>query len=237
MGSGGWRSASDGFDVEPTADVFGYEVDGVLHLYLRGVEGEIVGGGVAPAFVGIEIVESGPEFVDLAGFGFGFLSRFAVTAGDYAGHAVGHVGMHENVDGAGMVAEYVIGCASNYHAWLTVCQHFDELALLIVDRLIADGVVAIAQHRWVDSEIEREHAVDERRGFLVGVDEQLGVHSGVAGGFDKQLLVIEFDAESGSYESAEFPASAAELPSDCYNIVFHAINLCCDSFCLILLFN
>ena len=180
---------------EFAAGVVDDEVGYVFEGEGGGVDAEVVAAGVAPALVGVEVVEVGAELVAFAGEGYGFVFVCRLDACHYAACAVGVGGVHEDVDHVGAVAQDVVSATAHYDAWLGVGQLVYEVALSLV--YAVGCVYAVAQPRhWVEAHREGDDGAHDARGAFVVFLEVLEVVSGLAGGFDQKLFVVEPDAEA-----------------------------------------
>ena len=120
------------------------ELGGSFNAQEAGVETQVVAVGVAPKFVGVEVVVLGAEFVDLVAALLGGLLCVAVAAPDDACHAVTDGGVQEHAVDRTIVAQDVVGGSSHNDAGLAVHQILHDLALGLVDTVVA--------HRYVSQE-------------------------------------------------------------------------------------
>ena len=97
------------------------------------VESEVVGGGIAPAAVGVEVVVVGAEFVGALGQAACGGGVFCVEARDDSADTFVHRGVHEYADHVGEVAQHIVGASSHYDTWALVGDMADEIALGAVD--------------------------------------------------------------------------------------------------------
>lgn len=114
-------------------DVVGYDACDIVGGEQRCVEAEVVGRGVAPALVGVEVVVACTQTVGALAEFVGFFARVDVAACDNTVDAAFGGSMHEQVDGERVVAKHVVGGASDDDAWACGGEAPDHVGLGLVD--------------------------------------------------------------------------------------------------------
>ena len=107
-----------------------------LDAQQTGVQAQVVTLGVAPQFVGVEVVVLGAQFVGLVGTFLGRLAGVTVAALHDAPDAVIDGGVQEHADDGAVVTQHIVGCAANDHTGFAVYQVFHHLALGLVDVVV-----------------------------------------------------------------------------------------------------
>ena len=120
--------------------------------------------------------------------------------------------MYENVYYVRAVTEDVVGASAYDDAWFGVGEFVYEVALCLVYAVGGVYVVSQPRHR-VEAHGERYNCSYDTRSALVVLLKVLEVVACFLGGFYEEFFVVETDAESFGYESAEGAASAAECAS------------------------
>lgn len=130
------------FEVEAgktEGDIFGHDAGDIVGREQGGVEAEVVGCGVAPAFVGVKVVVVGAEFVGALAQLFGFGAGVDIGAAHDAVDAVFGRGVHEDVDHRGVVAQDIVGRAPHDDARTVGGKPADNVALRLIDGVARNG--------------------------------------------------------------------------------------------------
>ena len=132
---------------------------------------------MAPAFVGVEVVAVGAEFVGLLGEGLGLFGGDAVGSLEDALDADVDGGVDEDVDDIVDVAQDVVGTASDDDTGSAVGELVDEVALGLVDAVGAYRGRAGVVGQGIVAEVKLEEPRDERRHALVVFLEVFGAEA------------------------------------------------------------
>lgn len=191
-------------------DVVDYEVGEFVEGHCRGVDAQVVACGVAPAFVGVKVIEVGAKFVCAFGQCAGLVEGFGVmSAYDALGTFV-EWGVDEDVDDIFYIAEHVVGTAPNDYARLTIGKVVDKVALCLIHAVgVAAGRVTDPRH-GVKSHREWNDAAHYARHTFVALFEVFDIVAGFFSGLYQQHFVVEGYAEAFGYHTAQGAAAAAE---------------------------
>lgn len=209
---------------EAFVKVFDDDVGDVLEAHHGRVEAEVVACRVAPALVGVEIVEIGAEFVGLLAVGTALLecAPLRVALEDAAG-AVVRVGVDKDVDQVGQVAQHIVGRAAHDYARLVGGNAVHEVALRLVQCVVVRAGGVVEPGYGAQTHVYREQAREKLRAPLVLLLEELGREAAVARRLHQQLAVIESDAEPVGQDAPQQPSAAAHLPPDSNDIFVRKI--------------
>lgn len=142
-------------------DVVGEKVDELVHGHQRSVDSEIVAGGGAPGAVGVEVIVIGSQTVDFGGMRPGLVGRIEVATAHYPAHTLFDRGMYKYAYKVRMVAKHVVGRASHYHTRGLAAERTYEVALSLVDLLVANRRTPGIQVERTVSECEREKSAQK----------------------------------------------------------------------------
>ena len=139
----------------------------------------------------------------------------------------GTAGRDENIHGARMIAQNIVGAAAHENARFARSEVADHVALDFEQRIAAQHVAP----RIFASDERRTQIADEGREqvarlLFVGFLENFGADAALLGGQIDQLLVVNADSESRRHGLADGLAAASELPPDIDDeFIFHSRGL------------
>ncbi|OPZ76050.1 MAG: hypothetical protein BWY77_01989 [bacterium ADurb.Bin431] len=178
----------------------------------------MVGGHRPPVFAGEIVVIGGALFVGFRNELFRLARRQAVAFGD-APDPFRQIGADEDMEGAGVVLQNVIGAATDEEGGLFACDLADDLGLDPEEAFIVEVEIGVILLRGNAPRTQQSPEEAEPL-LLIHLFEELLLETALLRGDADELLVVKGDPEPLGQSAPDLMAAAAKLPPDSDDIVF-----------------